>query len=338
MADFVIARSQNKQVLKDALRRIKRIRFTIGDPDYEKELAAESDPLLACMARFEDHVANVQDMLEIEIPIGSDRLVLRRHVIGATQELKEMENMYAKADALYNTAALKNKKPEKLLPLEDQRNRCRNAFEAANETFEELQKMQAERDAAANVVDLDGKTKKEKEAAKAKTKGVQLEMREPVAPANAGKEQRNLKRAMDILAKSQGMVEDEQDTKDATAEMFENGGFTLASNESTRGQFGKIQSQKREVQTSLKRISEGVNRLHEMAKTMAAEIDNQGKRLEVLENVVQNKQQSLMDLNKRVENLNESMKPLNTCFNVMCFIIVLACVGFLLTWYGVVKL
>jgi len=57
---LVIARSQNKQALKDAFRRLKRIRATCGDEELEQEELAAKDPLLAAMRNFETRISDAE--------------------------------------------------------------------------------------------------------------------------------------------------------------------------------------------------------------------------------------------------------------------------------------
>lgn len=336
---IVIARSQTKQSLKDAFRRLKRIRVTCGEKDEDDDDVKTKDPLLICIANFERRIGDAEELLLLppdQIFSDQDKLHLRRAVLGAQQELKTMEDMLVSADAKYNTAVLKKKSGEKVVALESDRDRCKKAFDQAEETLNDLKKTQDERERQQmELLTKGGRVKPKPEDMP------HASSREPIASIDGGASQKKtMKKAMDILARSQGVVDDEEA---AAAEGVDTSAYqwdptvTLAAEASTKQQAVRIQQQKREVQVSLARIHDGVTRLHEMSKMMAAEIEDQNRRIEKLDQVVEQRQQKLQDLNEKIEKLNESMKPLNCCFNVLCFLILLAIVGFLLYYYDVVS-
>lgn len=340
MKSLIIARSQNKQTLKDAFRRLKRIRFTCGEKDDDDDDDNKTkDPLLICIANFERRIGDAEELLLLppdQIFSEQDKLHLRRAVLGAQQELKTMESMLVSAEAKYNTRVLKQKHDEKLVALESERDRCKKAFAQAEETLNDLRKTQDERERA----QMDLLTK----GGKIKPKEIDLPIsREPIQSIDGGAGQkRTMKKAMDILARTQGVMDDEdaaaaEGGMDTSAYQWDPS-VTLQGDASTKQQAVKIQQQKREVQQSLARIHDGVTRLHEMSKMMAAEIEDQNRRIEKLDQVVEQRQQKLQDLNEKIEKLNESMKPMNCCFNVLCFLILLAIAGFLLYYYEVVTI
>jgi chromosome segregation ATPase len=340
---FLIANSQSKQTLRDAFRRLKRIRATCGEKD--EDAGRENDPLLQCVARFQQRVEDAQVRLgeSTDAMADTERLHLRRAVIGAREELRELEEMLAKADALYNTAVLKQKAAEKVAALEAARDRCRRAFDQAQECMGDVQRSydeQMERDAAS--VD---RVKKQKRALKANDGSA---TREPVQAADGGvAERRTMRRAMDMLARSQGVLAssaggDDDDDPDATAmaerDALAGGVSALAADASTKQQYAKIREQKREVSAALTRIHASVTKLHDMSRAMAVEIDTQSHRIERLDSVVEQRQQTLQDLNNRIDELHESAKPLNTCFNVMLCLLILGIVGYLLRYFGVIAI
>ena len=341
---LIIARSQAKQNMRDAFRRLRRIRFSCGDKDFADgdDDRIDRDPLLSCISRFEQRVEEAQFLLGGDDLTDSDRLTVRRACLGATVELRALEEMLEKADALYNTALLKKKSAEKLQTLGEQRDRCKRAFDTAHETHTELQRMQSDRAA----IELAAAEQLKAKRAKAGGQGAggaaadDTLRREPIAPTDGGRaEQRSMRRAIDILARAHGMLEDDAAAaQQHDTDIYANAGVTLEQDASTRQQAGVIREQKKQVQAALTRISQGVMKLHEMSKLMATEIEVQSRRVENLANVVEAKQQSIQDVNKRLEQLHESLQPLNALFNVCCFVLLLALVGFLLTYYKVVNI
>ncbi|CUG02279.1 SNARE protein, putative [Bodo saltans] len=330
-----------KSTLRDAIKRLKKIRVKAGKNDEEEGGPAQTsgDPFrdknnefIKCLKRAKEQIAerntgikkNGNDTTTIEQSNNIRKEIKQLGVLAG--EIKVMvddaERMLAKEN--------KKKKPkvEKVRLLERQYKERDSQHRQCLEMIELVKKMDGER--------LDPSGKRQGISIGQETElGKKAILREQLNLNTLRKRgERQAKRRAGATAGAAGEAGAESGTE--MGEQGEEGGGRLEDDPAAKEQLKVIAQQDAEINRGLDRLRANVGKLHEIAVDIGSQLDIQNSMLDNTENTVDKQTKQLKGINRRLNKIMKDHSPINTCVTVLCIILILALVGFFLVQLDVV--
>lgn len=108
------------------------------------------------------------------------------------------------------------------------------------------------------------------------------------------------------------------------------GGGRLEDDPESKEQMKALAQQEAEINRGLDRLRGNVSRLHELAVDIGSQLDVQNSMLDNTENTVDKQTKQLKGINRRLNKIMKDHSPMNTCVTVLCVIFLLSLVGFFL--------
>lgn len=312
----------SRAVLRDAVKRLKKVRRECGmDDDEMKARQSTGDPFKdACnafTALLKETSDQVDDRNASAKKHGQDRDVISQTnaIMLQFRELdtilRTIKEQVAIADAELARGHQKKKSANKIILLE-------RRFTERNSTYAQCESLlKALNDKSQRRFDGTGKGLSD-------AQGIRL------GAKNAMREQ------LVNLRKNQNAPMGSEVDEEGRVGVRGGKQARLEDDPQTREQMKQIAADDRKIAAGLDTISKGVSRLNEIAQQIGTELDAQNKMLDDTEERVDKQTNQLSKLNGRLSKLVKKSKPVNIFINVFCAVLLLALIGYLLYEFDVV--
>lgn len=311
-----------RAMLRETIKRIRRVRERAGRTDEPKEIETTGDPFrdltlafIRCVERVKE---NIKERNEGAARHGQDRiaveqsLAIHKDIRNLETILEEMKQEVNKSGAVLEKETRRKKaKPHKIALLEKAHSAKSGQYKDCLATLELVKESDHQRIAA--------------------TSGV-----------NVGQELLVGRRAQ-LRGELGSLWRDKKDGgghvdpyAGANLEDDTVGGGRLEDHEDTAEAMKTIAAQDKKIQNSLEVVSKGVSRLHTLALEIGGQIDMQNKHLDNTEQVMNKQTEQLHTLNVRLKKLVKEMKPMSVFLYVCCILLIMSLVGFFLMQFDVI--
>jgi len=313
-----------KALHRDAMNRLRKIRQTCGANDTETTglVNGSGDEFRDMINAYKTNITEVTDLI-----IKRNALQLKKGNATATDvardshdinlSLRDLNDKLQSINQLYENAvrdcARTNKKYANLETLtDDQQHKQKirtdlqadrlKALNMCRESFEQVTKLNDQR----------GERKPVQQSGSR-------------APKND-----NIRKFMDRSKKRRTNNDDNNGTGDETR------ATKLKDNPETAEQMKQLDEQKQMEDAALLRIQHIVSELNENAIQIGQTLDEQNTRLDEIQQKADVAKRDLKHINRGLNKFLKEQKPVNVVVNVICFVLIVAMVGFFLTQFGVV--
>ena len=313
-----------KALHRDAMNRLRKIRQTCGANDTETTglVNGSGDEFRDMINAYKTNITEVTDLI-----IKRNALQLKKGNATATDvardshdinlSLRDLNDKLQSINQLYENAvrdcARTNKKYANLETLtDDQQHKQKirtdlqadrlKALNMCRESFEQVTKLNDQR----------GERKPVQQSGSR-------------APKND-----NIRKFMDRSKKRRTNNDDNNGTGDETR------ATKLKDNPETAEQMKQLDEQKQMEDAALLRIQHKVSELNENAIQIGQTLDEQNTRLDEIQQKADVAKRDLKHINRGLNKFLKEQKPVNVVVNVICFVLIVAMVGFFLTQFGVV--
>jgi syntaxin of plants SYP7 len=332
-----------KSTLRDAIKRLKKIRVKAGKNDEEEggPAASSGDPFRDKNNEFIKSLKKAKELIgERNTGMkknGNDTIAIEQSN-NIRKEIKQLGLLAVEIKVMVDEA-------ERLLTKENKKKKPKEA------KVKLLERQYKERDAqhrqCLEMIELVKKMDGERLDPSGKRQGISIGQETELGKKANLREQLNLntlRKRGDRQAKRRavaagGVPAPGETGAESGTEMGDQdgeGGGRLEDDPEAKAQLKVIAQQESEINRGLDRLKGNVAKLHEIAVDIGSQLDIQNSMLDNTENTVDKQTKQLKGINRRLNKIMKEHSPMNTCVTVLCIILVLSLVGFFLVQLDVV--